>query len=159
MKGCAQFGCAAVIGVIILIFIIAGFGANSQHSNSTATTFNNADFAPAPKSKKHGWVVQAKMGTNVDFWDGTTNYCDAIKAAAQEIYDAQQQGRDVDTSVTSQAAGRHDLHTGTRIEIIGHDSSECSGQSMSWTHVRVIDKDSGLNGETGYVMEGSLSKQ
>jgi hypothetical protein len=99
------------------------------------------------------------MGTNIDFWDGTENYCDAIQSAAQEIYDAQQQGRDIDTSAANNAPGRHDLHTGTRVEIIGHESSACAGQTTSWTHIRVIDNDSALNGETGYIIEGLLSKQ
>lgn len=158
MKGCFQLGCAVIVGFVILVFIVGGIF-SSQHNDPVSQNSGSSDFAPAPKSNKHGWIVQPRLGSKIDLWDGTDNYCDAIKAAAQEIYDAQQAGRDVDTSAADNAPGRHDLQRSTRVEIIGHETSECAGKTVSWTHVHIIDNDSNLNGETGYIIEGLLSHQ
>lgn len=152
-------GCFLVFGVLglllVLAIIIAGVSSSSSHVSSSG----QADFTAPQKSTKHGWVTVSAMGNVLDFWHDPADECASIDVAANELVAAQQEGRDADTSVVNRVPGHRDLASGIRVQILGHAVEMCHGTAMNLTRVKVIDADSSLNGQSGYLVEGRLSHQ
>lgn len=148
-----------VLGVMGLLLVLAIVIVGTNASGSPGSSSGQADFTSPQKSTKHGWVTMAAMGSRVDFWDEPADGCAGIDVAANELIVAQQEGRDVDTSVVNRVAGHHDLASGIRVQILGHAVAMCHGTATNLTHVKVVDPDSELNGRSGYMVEGRLSHQ
>jgi hypothetical protein len=154
MKGCLLVG-GGLLLIVVLIGLI-GSAMSSSFSNSGSSSSSSADFNPPAKSIKHGWVTHPKLGSSIDFWDSPDLECRGVEIAAQRIVDAQNSG---DTPNADNIPGRRDLASGVRVDVLGHDSSLCHGSTMPLTKVEVVDQQSSLNGQVGYITEGLLSRQ
>jgi hypothetical protein len=153
MRGCLT-GCFVLFAAVVILAIIGALSGRPTQQHHMASR------------PGHGWVVapsKFKLDENDtarDFWDDLASSCAALHAAANEVYNATNEGRAVDTSVADNAPGRHNIEPGTHVEVLGHVSGSCHGvASTPYTKVRVIDGSSPLNGRAGYLVEGMLARQ
>jgi len=102
---------------------------------------------PEPTANPYPYV---ESHDSVDMWDSEDDMCSGFRASAEAIV----QGRDAGKDFVDALPGHSDLTNGTRVAVEGHADWQCPDTDTVFNMTKVETSD----GNVGYIMEGSLSK-
>lgn len=149
-----------LIAFIVLVSASEGCAGNPSSNVGSKPTAGHAAAAKPPV--RHAAVAKPKvvayhgyaLSSKTDFWDTDASMCLGTRRVAENVVN----GEPADVE---DLPGHSTIEQGTRVEIIGHKSGYCDGSDVeiSMTQVEVEDGNSAVNGETGYIMEGLLTKE
>jgi hypothetical protein len=147
---------------VFLAVLLTACASNDNAGNSSAS-----DVSSAPQDTYHGYVI-AKDDTL--YFSSEAAYCERNLAYAHRLVDVVQHD---DPAAHPDPDGVASLHAGTRLSVVGHLHVHCSFDSDGYgslaaqttkmcpdlTRVAIQDGTADQNGQTGYIVEGSLAKK